>query len=586
MSLMQLRLKISVALVVFVLPLTQGDLLLGTPTTPFFQEEKQEEEKNQDENGDADLDAALELNITAKSLRDLDKVAELCESAIDKGLDADGEKQARQIWVASLLEYADQLSTQILVTGARDRRWRKFRRDALSRLDQLVDLDPEQFEAYLLIARLNSLPGGNTEKAKTAADKAVELASDDKQKLSKALFSRAVLSKDKDSVIADLDQAIKIDPNNVDAIRFRAAYFLQNNEPQKAVSDFRKFLEFEKDNIQAHYVVIETLRNMGEFGEALELADKAIAIDPERAASYLLKAQIYLDQDKFEESAAAAGKAIKLDRRNFTAMLLRAQAYLASEKYDEALEDVDEALELEPQSVGGIHMRAMINASKEDYDKSVEDLETLIQGVPFPANQTYQIQLASIYNANLEPKKSIRLYTRLLRQLPKESPLRLNIFRGRGDAYLSLAKHKEAVKDYDAALEIDENDDHTLNNLAWVLSTSNQDDVRDGKRAIELATKACEVTEFKEAHILSTLAAGYAEAGDFENAMKFIKQGLEISQRDEQKKSMSNEMSFYEKKEPFREVQDIEEERAKRDKGQSEKAGEPKDDDDDDGLKS
>ena len=567
-----------------VLSLLGHSITFGTPSSPCPSLVYQEADP-QDEDGEADLDKALELNITAKSLRDLDKVAELCESAIEKGLDEGGEKQARQIWVASLLDYADQLSTQILVSGARDRRWRKYRRDALLRLDQLLEMDPEQFEAYLLVARLNSLPGGNEEKAKTAANKAVEMAGDDSSRLSRALYSRAIVSKEKESVLADLDQAIKIDPNNVDAVRFRAAFLLQNDEPKKAIKDFRKFLEFEKDNIQAHYVVIETLRGLGEFDEALELIDKAIKIDPERAASYIVKAQIYLDMNKFDESAQAAGKAIKLDRQNFTAMLLRAQAYLAAEKYDDALEDVDEALELEPQSVGGIHMRAMIYASKEDYKKSISDLETLVNGVPFPANQTYQIQLASIFNANLEPKKAVRMYTKLLRQLPKQSPLRLNVFRGRGDAYLSLAKHKEAVKDYDEALKLDKEDDHTLNNLAWVLSTSNQEDVRDGKRAVELATKACEVTEFKEAHILSTLAAGYAESGDFENALKFIKQGLEISKRDEQKESMTKEMGFYEKKKPFREVQDIEEERAKRDKenGEDSKKTDSKDDKSDDG---
>ena len=60
-----------------------------------------------------------------------------------------------------------------------------------------------------------------------------------------------------------------------------------------------------------------------------------------------------------------------------------------------------------------------------------------------------------------------------------------------------------------------------LNNLAWVLATSPNDKVRDGKRSIELATKACELTEYKEAHILSTLASGYAEEGDFETAKKW-----------------------------------------------------------------
>ena len=54
-----------------------------------------------------------------------------------------------------------------------------------------------------------------------------------------------------------------------------------------------------------------------------------------------------------------------------------------------------------------------------------------------------------------------------------------------------------------------------LNNLAWLLATSPEEGIRDGKRAIELAEKACEETEWQDAHIISTLAAGYAETGNF-----------------------------------------------------------------------
>jgi len=46
-----------------------------------------------------------------------------------------------------------------------------------------------------------------------------------------------------------------------------------------------------------------------------------------------------------------------------------------------------------------------------------------------------------------------------------------------------------------------------LNNFAWVLATSPNDEVRSGKRSDELASKACEVTKYEQPHILSTLAA-------------------------------------------------------------------------------
>jgi hypothetical protein len=47
-----------------------------------------------------------------------------------------------------------------------------------------------------------------------------------------------------------------------------------------------------------------------------------------------------------------------------------------------------------------------------------------------------------------------------------------------------------------------------------------------------LATKACELTDYKEAHILSTLASTYAELGDFETAIKWSEKSVELGEGD------------------------------------------------------
>ena len=78
---------------------------------------------------------------------------------------------------------------------------------------------------------------------------------------------------------------------------------------------------------------------------------------------------------------------------------------------------------------------------------------------------------------------------------------------------------------------MEEDDEHLLNNFAWVLATSPDDEFRDGKRAVELATKAAEQTNYETPHILSTLAAAYAETGDFENAKKWSAKAVELSQK-------------------------------------------------------
>jgi hypothetical protein len=64
------------------------------------------------------------------------------------------------------------------------------------------------------------------------------------------------------------------------------------------------------------------------------------------------------------------------------------------------------------------------------------------------------------------------------------------------------------------------------------LATSPDEKLRDGPRALKFATKAAEETKFETPHILSTLAAAYAETGDFENAAKWSQKSVELSQKD------------------------------------------------------
>ena len=57
-----------------------------------------------------------------------------------------------------------------------------------------------------------------------------------------------------------------------------------------------------------------------------------------------------------------------------------------------------------------------------------------------------------------------------------------------------------------------------LNNLAWLLATCADDHTRNGVEAVRSAERACQITRFKNANCLSTLAAAYAEAGRFPEA--------------------------------------------------------------------
>ena len=90
-----------------------------------------------------------------------------------------------------------------------------------------------------------------------------------------------------------------------------------------------------------------------------------------------------------------------------------------------------------------------------------------------------------------------------------------------------------------------------LNELAWLLSTCPDAKVRDGEKAVELATKVCELTKWKSIWYFDTLAAAYAETGNFEKAVDYQKRALKDSILAKDKEALAR-LRLYEQEKPFR----------------------------------
>ncbi|MFK7767620.1 MAG: tetratricopeptide repeat protein [Mariniblastus sp.] len=565
------------------------------------------------EDGGEDLGKALDQKLKATSTTDLDAVVRLCRSAIKKGLSKDDTKTAQQLAAAASYEHADQLNKRIGKTN-RDPRWRVFRSAAIRQLKNAVEFDPEMGEAYLMIADLNALEGGDRDAALEAVEKAVELAGDDREQLSAALFSRSMLAEDQEAQLADLSQAIKVNPENIEAVRLRGIYYLRKREPEMALDDLNKWLDSDQKEVGSYLFVVENMMASGEkFNEemqqeAIKIIDKAIKIAPKESRPYALRAEIHLDMKELELAEKDANKAVELNEENIEALLTRSEVYSALANYEKALEDANATLAIRPGLVAGLERRGIIYSQQQDFDGAIKDFKTLVDSGQF---DFYRRQLGVLYNAADRPTQAARVFAEILQEVPADSwegksprkqliamDTRASALRGRADAWLASGKHKEAVEDYEEALELNEKllelqdaegmgnlvpiDDGALNNLAWVLATSTKDDVRDGKRAIEFATRAAEATEFKEAHILSTLASGYAESGDFDKAIEWLEKAIEINRvegeeakdktrTDKQRESLGKELESYKNEKPWRELQDVENEAKEKSKKKDDK---------------
>lgn len=503
--------------------------------------------------GQKDYDEASEKQLTAESLGDLEKVITLCESAIKKGLDKEYEGIAKQLLASTLYQHAERSVKAIFEQQPPNPRWPLVRERAMKSLNRATEVDPKLPDAYLLIAKLQRLPNGDTAAAFKAVDKAIELLKEQQQpkQVAKALILRAVLNDDPEKRLADLDAAIAADPNAAEALQARAFYYLEKENFEKAIPDLAKLVERDPTNALAEGALAEALMNSKKFDDAITHADKLIKQAPAVSLGHNLKARILVLKEDMKGALESLNKALEIDRRDVGSLLLRSRVHAALEDPDKARQDVDQALSLRPDLPQAILIRSLLAAEKKRYGEAIADLQMLLRADP--TNRDYRVQLAAYFVADQRPRKAIEILDNLVADNADDA----DVLRSRGDALLSISKHKEALADYESALKIEPDDSGILNNYAWVLATGS-DKIRDGKKALELAKKACDLTEYKKPHILSTLASAYAENGDFENAVKWSTKAVEMSTEDI-KEQLSKELDSYKEKKPWRESQNVEE---------------------------
>ncbi len=119
-----------------------------------------------------------------------------------------------------------------------------------------------------------------------------------------------------------------------------------------------------------------------------------------------------------------------------------------------------------------------------------------------------------------------------------------------------LGRGEEARRELNEALRIKPDSSEALNNLAWLLATSTNAALRNGPQAVDLARHACELTGDKKALYLGTLAAAYAEAGNYADAVTTARRASErAAQNCETNLVLRNQqlLELYQRHQPVRE---------------------------------
>ncbi|QDS97500.1 tetratricopeptide repeat protein [Adhaeretor mobilis] len=502
--------------------------------------------------GQHDFDEALRNRITGQGMRDLNGVIELLESALDKGLDMENSDFAEGMLSSAHFERASILLNALTTRRLGAQQSGQLARMAQSDLRTVLSYDDPPPEARLMLAKLLSTPGGDPAEARRLLDKYLRSTDAEGEPLpeakqAEALALRGSLQRDPVRAMSDFDDALKLDPENLNFAVARATFLRTQKRFDESLAAVEALLEDHKENIPLQIFQGEVLRQLEKNEEALTVFD---AIDEQKGdlwSVYQNRGEIYRQMNELDNALEQYSKVIELRPDSILTRIQRAETYYTQGKTNEAMADVDAVLEANPNVVTAYRLKAEILAGEKRFEEAIETIRKVTEAAPDRAE--LQGQLASYYYLSGNPSGAIKAYTNMLAADP-DNYLAL---RSRGDAYLNVGDHKSASADFAKAYEQKQDDAFLLNNYAWLLATSPDDEVRNGKLAIELATKACELEDYKAGHILSTKAAAHAEAGDFEEAIKWSEKAIEAA-KPEQVEALKKELESFKQNKPVREL--------------------------------
>lgn len=211
---------------------------------------------------------------------------------------------------------------------------------------------------------------------------------------------------------------------------------------------------------------------------------------------------------------------IRANANDVDAYQYRSWAHQLKGDLDSALKDISEALRLNPLATH-YHSRGLIHAAKKDLDKAIEDYNEALRLDPKLGGVHYN--RATAWNAKQDYAKAIDDFSEAIRLDSKDS----EAYWGRANARNSRKEFAKAAADYGEALKLDAKNADILSNLAWLLATCPDQEVRDGKRAVALANQAVKINEKGVFH-LAALAAAYAETGNFAEAVRVQERVLKL----------------------------------------------------------
>jgi tetratricopeptide (TPR) repeat protein len=225
------------------------------------------------------------------------------------------------------------------------------------------------------------------------------------------------------------------------------------------------------------------------------------------------------------------------------------EALLQKGNVDEAIAHFRKAATLQPDGITALNNLGVALRRKGCADEAAACFQKVL--LKDPKNVMAHTELGRALLQKGLVDEAIAHFRQAVRIDPTLAAVHVNLAR----VYLQQGKAREATAHFEAALEAQPAPADLYNDLAWVLATCPEPSIRNGTRAVELAKQAEQLSGGTSPSILATLAAAYAEAGRFPEAVDTARRALELATAQTnaaQRSAFQARLGLYQSGLPFR----------------------------------
>jgi tetratricopeptide (TPR) repeat protein len=340
--------------------------------------------------------------------------------------------------------------------------------------------------------------------------------------LGQALFQTGKV----DEATAHYQQALQINPNYAEAHNNLGNALFQKRKVDEAIAHYQKALQINPDYFEAHNNLGNTLLQKGSVEEAIAHYQKALQINPDFAEAHNNLGPALIKKGRMAEAMVQFQKALQINPGYADAHDNLGNALLQMGKVDEAIVQFQQVLQIKPDSAEACNNLGSALMQKGQIDEAMVQFQQALQINPGYAEAHNNLGYVLLHKGIID--EAITHFQKALAINPDLAEAHRNL----GDALAQIGRVDEGIEHLQKALAIQPDlaeAQSDLAHIAWIMATSPDASIRNGTEAVELARQTDQLSGGKNPIMAATLAAAYAEAGNFSEAVATARRALQLA---------------------------------------------------------